>query len=147
MWRVLACLSYGYRCGAFCRAEPPRRHGPVHSVPKVCARVPDRGPAVHSRSALSNVTAAACTRGLRITAWDVLDMLASGMTEEDVLQDYPYLEKADFAAMYAYASQAGRERMPLVDKYNSMQVHRDLARRPKPDRNTVDRNTDMLRGE
>ena len=52
-----------------------------------------------------------CIRGLRITVWDVLDMLASGMTEEDILHDYAYLEKADFPAVYAYASQAGRERL------------------------------------
>ena len=51
-----------------------------------------------------------CIRGLRITVWDVLDMLASGMTEDEILQEYPYLEKADFPAVYAYASQAGRER-------------------------------------
>ena len=51
-----------------------------------------------------------CIRGLRITVWDVLDMLASGMSEEEILHDYPYLEKADFPAVYAYASQAGRER-------------------------------------
>ena len=50
-----------------------------------------------------------CIRGLRVTVWDVLDMLASGMTEDEILRDYPYLEKADFAAVYAYASQAGRE--------------------------------------
>ena len=37
-------------------------------------------------------------------------MLASGMTEDEILQDYPYLEKADFAAVYAYASHVGRER-------------------------------------
>ena len=51
-----------------------------------------------------------CIRGLRVTVWDVLDMLASGMTEDEVLRDYPYLEKADFPAVYAYASQTGRER-------------------------------------
>lgn len=51
-----------------------------------------------------------CIRGFRVTVWDVLDMLASGMTEAEILSDYPYLEKADFAAVYAYASQAGRER-------------------------------------
>ena len=50
-----------------------------------------------------------CIRGLRVTVWDVLDMLASGMTEDEILTDYPYLEKADFPAVYAYASQAGRE--------------------------------------
>jgi uncharacterized protein (DUF433 family) len=29
------------------------------------------------------------------------------MTEDEILRDYPYLEKADFAAVYAYTSQAG----------------------------------------
>lgn len=52
-----------------------------------------------------------CIRGLRVTVWDVLDMLASGMTEDEILHDYPYLEKADFPAVYAYASQTGRERI------------------------------------
>jgi uncharacterized protein (DUF433 family) len=36
-------------------------------------------------------------------------MIASGMTEDEILNEYPYLEKADFPAVYAYASQAGRE--------------------------------------
>ena len=52
-----------------------------------------------------------CIRGLRVTVWDVLDMLASGMSETEILEDYPYLEKADFPAVYAYASQSGRERV------------------------------------
>ena len=52
-----------------------------------------------------------CIRGLRVTVWDVLDMLASGMTEDEILREYPYLEKADFPAVYAYASQTGRERI------------------------------------
>lgn len=51
-----------------------------------------------------------CIRELRVTVWDVLDMLASGMTEGEILADYPYLEQADFPAVYAYASQFGRER-------------------------------------
>ncbi|MCU1235488.1 MAG: hypothetical protein JWP63_3455 [Candidatus Solibacter sp.] len=51
-----------------------------------------------------------CIRGLRVTVWDVLDMLASGMTEDEILRDYPYLEKDDFPAVFAYASHAGRER-------------------------------------
>jgi len=51
-----------------------------------------------------------CIRGLRLTVWDVLDMLASGMTENEILSDFPYLEKADFSAVYAYASLSGRER-------------------------------------
>jgi len=51
-----------------------------------------------------------CIRKLRVTVWDVLDMLASGMTEDEILADFPYLEKADFPAVYAYATQAGRQR-------------------------------------
>jgi uncharacterized protein (DUF433 family) len=50
-------------------------------------------------------------RGLRVTVWDVLDMLASGMSEDEILLDFRYLEKADFPAVYTYASQAGRERL------------------------------------
>jgi len=38
-------------------------------------------------------------------------MLASGMSETEILADYPYLEQSDFKAVYAYASQFGRERM------------------------------------
>jgi len=52
-----------------------------------------------------------CIRGFRVTVWDVLDMLASGMTEDEILGDYPYLESADFKAVYAYASYLGREQM------------------------------------
>lgn len=52
-----------------------------------------------------------CIRGFRVTVWDVLDMLASGMTEDEILADYPYLESADFKAVYAYASHFGREQM------------------------------------
>lgn len=50
-----------------------------------------------------------CIRGLRVTVWDVLDMLASGMREDEILEDFPYLEKADFPAIYAYASRSGRQ--------------------------------------
>ena len=36
-------------------------------------------------------------------------MLASGMPEDEILEDFPYIEKADFPAVYAFASQFGRE--------------------------------------
>ena len=52
-----------------------------------------------------------CIRGLRVTVWDVLDMLASGMTEDEILSDFPYLERADFPAVHSYAAHAGRERV------------------------------------
>ena len=35
------------------------------------------------------------------------------MTEDEILRDYPYLEKADFPAVYAYASQADKTRISL----------------------------------
>ncbi len=53
----------------------------------------------------SALWAQSCIRGYGLP-WDVLEMLASGMTEREILKDYPYLEKADFPAVYAYASAA-----------------------------------------
>ena len=49
-----------------------------------------------------------CIRGLRITVYDVLDYLASGMTEEEILQDFPDLTHEDIRACLAFA--ADRER-------------------------------------
>jgi uncharacterized protein (DUF433 family) len=36
-----------------------------------------------------------CIRGLRITVYDVLEYLASGMTHQDILRDFPYLTEQD----------------------------------------------------
>jgi uncharacterized protein (DUF433 family) len=52
-----------------------------------------------------------CIRGFRVTVWDVRDVLAAGMSEGEILADYPYLEKADFKAVYADASRFGRGQM------------------------------------
>lgn len=49
-----------------------------------------------------------CIRGLRITVWDVLEWLAAGVSEEQILKDYPDLEKDDFPAVYEYAARLGR---------------------------------------
>jgi uncharacterized protein (DUF433 family) len=49
-----------------------------------------------------------CIRGLRITVWDVLGWLAAGMSEEQIIDDYPELEKEDFRAVFKYAAQVGR---------------------------------------
>jgi uncharacterized protein (DUF433 family) len=49
-----------------------------------------------------------CIRGLRITVWEVLGWLAAGMSEEQILNDYPELEPADFRAVFEYASRVGR---------------------------------------
>jgi uncharacterized protein (DUF433 family) len=45
-----------------------------------------------------------CVRGLRITVWDVLSWLASGMTEQEILADYPELQPDDFRAVYEFAA-------------------------------------------
>ena len=46
-----------------------------------------------------------CIRGMRITVNDVLGWLAHGMTEEEILEEHPGLEKEDFAAVYAFAAE------------------------------------------
>jgi uncharacterized protein (DUF433 family) len=45
-----------------------------------------------------------CIRGMRIRVKDVLDMLAGGASEQEILQDYPYLEAADIRASLVYAA-------------------------------------------
>ncbi len=49
-----------------------------------------------------------CIRGLRITVYDVLEYLASGMSEEEILRDFPDLTREDIRACLAFA--ADRER-------------------------------------
>ena len=45
-----------------------------------------------------------CIRGLRITVYDVLSWLATGMTYEEIIDDYPELTKKDILACLAYAA-------------------------------------------
>ncbi len=45
-----------------------------------------------------------CIRGMRITVYDVLSYLASGMTYEEILTDFPYLTKEDILACLSYAA-------------------------------------------
>ncbi|BAY25672.1 hypothetical protein NIES2100_54780 [Calothrix sp. NIES-2100] len=54
----------------------------------------------------------ACIRGMRITVYDVLSYLASGMTYEEVLNDFPYLTQEDILACLSYA--ADREQQMLT---------------------------------
>jgi uncharacterized protein (DUF433 family) len=49
-----------------------------------------------------------CIRGLRITVYEVLDYLASGMGEDQILADFPDLEREDIRACLEFA--ADRER-------------------------------------
>jgi uncharacterized protein (DUF433 family) len=49
-----------------------------------------------------------CIRGLRITVYDVLEYLAGGMAQEEILREFPYLTREDIQACLAFA--ADRER-------------------------------------
>jgi uncharacterized protein (DUF433 family) len=43
-------------------------------------------------------------RGMRFTAANLLELLAGGMTEKEILEDYPYLEAEDIHACLVYAA-------------------------------------------
>jgi len=55
-----------------------------------------------------------CVRGLRIAVADVLGWLAAGLSEQQILKDYPELTEADIRACLAYA--ADRERRIVTAK-------------------------------
>jgi len=46
-----------------------------------------------------------CVRGMRITVYDVLSYLAAGMTQQEVLDDFPYLTAEDIRACLSYAAE------------------------------------------
>ena len=49
-----------------------------------------------------------CIRGLRITVYEVLDYLASDMTEAEILEDFPDLTRDDLKAAIAFAAERER---------------------------------------
>ena len=54
-----------------------------------------------------------CIRGLRITVYDVLDYLASGMTESEILSDFPDLNADDIRACLQFAADRERKLVSL----------------------------------
>lgn len=52
-----------------------------------------------------------CVRGTRIWGSLILDFLASGASEAEILEDHPYLSHEDILAAIAYGAKAARERM------------------------------------
>jgi len=56
-----------------------------------------------------------CIRGLRMTVTDVLEYLASGMTPEQIVADFPNLTLVDIRACLAFAADRER-RLMVVDK-------------------------------
>ena len=57
-----------------------------------------------------------CVRGMRITVSQVLEMFAGGMTREQILNDFSYLEAADLDACLQYAAQQADHREILLAK-------------------------------
>jgi len=55
-----------------------------------------------------------CIRGLRVTVYDILDYLASGMSPEDILADLPDLTKTDIQACLAFAADRERHLVSLA---------------------------------
>lgn len=53
-----------------------------------------------------------CIRGMRITVYDILEYLASGMSEDEILRDFTELTRDDIKACLAFA--ADRERKLFV---------------------------------
>jgi len=54
-----------------------------------------------------------CIRGLRITVYEVLEYMASGMTDEEILSDFPDLTKEDVRAALSYAADRERRLMEV----------------------------------
>lgn len=57
-----------------------------------------------------------CIRDLRITVYDVLEYLASGMTEADILSDFPDLTQDDIRACLAFAADRERKLVSLPSR-------------------------------
>ena len=57
-----------------------------------------------------------CIRGLRMTVQDVLEYLAGGMTEEEILDDFPDLTHEDIRACFAFAADRER-RLAVLPQY------------------------------
>ena len=54
-----------------------------------------------------------CIRGMRITVYDVLDYLASDMSVEKILSDFPELTREDIRACLAFAADRERRLMSV----------------------------------
>ena len=54
-----------------------------------------------------------CIRGLRITVYDVLEYLASGMSADEILADFPDLTQEDIRACLAFAAERERRLVSL----------------------------------
>ncbi len=59
-----------------------------------------------------------CVRGLRITVSDVLTMLASGMTHQEIIEDFSELTDEDIIACLSYAAKREHQILSMPTKLN-----------------------------
>jgi uncharacterized protein (DUF433 family) len=62
-----------------------------------------------------------CIRGMRITVYDILEYLASGMSEQEILDDFAYLTRNDILASLRFAAQR-EQRALTVPSYDNASV-------------------------
>lgn len=95
--------SHLAECGS--DVDPATQHGPT---PSQAQRPTDRAP-VDWRSRITiepgKRGGKPCIRGLRITVGDVLECLASGMSDDEILDDFPDPEREDIRAALAFAAE------------------------------------------
>jgi len=70
-----------------------------------------------------------CIRGIRITVYDVLEYLASGMSEQETIGDFPDLTQEDIRAYLAFAADRERNLVSVQIGLAPREVGQDLARR------------------
>ena len=58
-----------------------------------------------------------CIRGMRMTVYDVLEYLASGMTQKEILEDFPCLEAADLRTCLQFAADRERKIVTIPPEY------------------------------
>ncbi|MGH8071524.1 MAG: DUF433 domain-containing protein [Candidatus Entotheonellia bacterium] len=56
-----------------------------------------------------------CIRGMRITVYDVLESLASGMSTQEIIGDFPDLTQEDIRACLAFAADGERKLVSAID--------------------------------
>jgi uncharacterized protein (DUF433 family) len=59
-----------------------------------------------------------CIRGMRITVYDVLEYLASGMSEQEIIDDFPELTQEDIRACLAFAADRERKLVSAIDPWS-----------------------------
>ena len=66
-----------------------------------------------------------CIRGMRIRVADVLELLSSGASYDEILADYPYLEHEDILAAIEYAARTDAELWPYASQTDSVLISKD----------------------